>query len=73
MKIVWLSVYVVLAFFASVEAIGFHGLHYQGLKEPEWIGTRELRQKWIQQPVDHFNHRDNRTWPMVCLYYYIVY
>lgn len=63
-----LSVNLVLALFTSVNAVGFHGFHFKGLEEPVWIGPRKLDQKWIEQPLDHFNHRDNRTWQMVCLY-----
>jgi serine protease 16 len=73
MKTNWLCTHIVLMLFASVYAVGFYGLHFKGLKEPAWIGPRILDQKWIQQPIDHFNHRDNRTWLMVCLYNNIVY
>ncbi|XP_001608051.1 putative serine protease K12H4.7 isoform X2 [Nasonia vitripennis] len=59
-----LCVHLVLALFTSVNAVGFHGFHFKGLEEPAWIGPRKLDQKWIEQPLDHFNHRDNRTWQM---------
>lgn len=55
-----------LTFLTSVSAIGFYGFHFKGLEEPEWIGTKYLDARWFEQPVDHFNHRDNRTWKMVC-------
>ncbi|XP_011497996.1 PREDICTED: thymus-specific serine protease-like [Ceratosolen solmsi marchali] len=64
MKTNWLCIHIVLMLFASVYAVGFYGLHFKGLEEPAWIGTRILDQKWMQQPIDHFNHRDNRTWLM---------
>ena len=63
-----LCVQVLLAFGVSVKAIGFHGLHFKGLAGPSWIGPRTIDLKWIEQPLDHFNHRDNRTWLMVCSY-----
>ncbi|XP_058805527.1 putative serine protease K12H4.7 isoform X2 [Phymastichus coffea] len=60
----WFCVHLALALLTSVNAVGFHGLHFKGLKEPIWIGPRILDEKWIEQRLDHFNHRDNRTWQM---------
>ncbi|KAJ8682094.1 hypothetical protein QAD02_017886 [Eretmocerus hayati] len=53
-----------LTFLVTVNSLGFHGFHFKGLEEPKWIGTRNIGEKWIEQPIDHFNHRDNRTWKM---------
>ena len=57
-----------LVLFATVSAVGFHGLHFKGLEEPNWIGPKVLDEKWIEQPLDHFNQRNNRTWKMVCVF-----
>ena len=48
--------------------VGLHGFHFHGLEEPRPLrkADREnITEAWIQQPVDHFNPRDNRTWSMV--------
>jgi hypothetical protein len=63
----WFSVQVLLAIVATVNSLGFHGFHFKGLEEPAWVGPRIITEKWIEQPVDHFDHRNNRTWQMVCL------
>ncbi|KAK1118585.1 hypothetical protein K0M31_014891 [Melipona bicolor] len=47
--------------------VGLHGFHFHGLEEPRPLrkSDREnITEAWIQQPVDHFNPRDNRTWSM---------
>ncbi|XP_048515366.1 thymus-specific serine protease-like [Athalia rosae] len=50
----------------SGDAIGMRSLRVQrGLREP--VAARSARApilRWITQPVDHFNTRDNRTWSM---------
>ena len=50
-----------------IQAVGFRGFTYDGLKEPEIDKSllTSIDEKWIKQPVDHFNTRDNRTWSMV--------
>lgn len=50
-----------------VSGVGFRGFTYEGLEEPEPIGryTEDVTEGWIVQSLDHFNHRDNRTWSMV--------
>ncbi|XP_014206647.1 putative serine protease K12H4.7 [Copidosoma floridanum] len=55
---------VILSVLASSEAVGFHGFHFKGLEEPSWLGSRTITEKWIEQTLDHFNHRDDRTWNM---------
>lgn len=49
------------------DAVGLHGFHFQGLKEPDTshiIDAQKIDEAWIRQPLDHFNPRDNRTWYM---------
>ncbi|EGI66772.1 PREDICTED: putative serine protease K12H4.7 [Acromyrmex echinatior] len=50
-----------------VNGVGFRGFTFKGLEEPESltknVGTN-IVESWITQPLDHFNHRDNRTWSM---------
>ena len=54
---------------SPIEASRFRGL-YAGLKEPEVNQPllTTLDEKWIKQPVNHFNARDNRTWLMVIFF-----
>ncbi|KAK2587879.1 hypothetical protein KPH14_003976 [Odynerus spinipes] len=50
-----------------VNGVGFHGFTYEGLEEPvtfDNIHDKNIHEKWITQPLDHFNPRDNRTWSM---------
>ncbi|KAG7211216.1 hypothetical protein KM043_010532 [Ampulex compressa] len=52
---------------SSVNGFGFHGFHFEGLEDPQSLGlneTHEIREAYIEQPLDHFNARDNRTWLM---------
>ena len=53
-----------------VNGVGFRGFTFKGLEEPESltknVGTN-IVESWITQPLDHFNHRDNRTWSMVII------
>lgn len=47
--------------------VGLHGFHFHGLEEPRPLRKSDrdnITEAWIQQPVDHFNLRDNRTWSM---------
>lgn len=56
-----------IAFRAS-DAVGLHGFHFRGLKEPFSLNrtdSQNIIEAWIEQPLDHFNPRDNRTWLMV--------
>nr|XP_031840442.1 putative serine protease K12H4.7 [Nomia melanderi] len=49
------------------DAIGFRGFHFEGLEEPDItnrITAQSINERWIEQPLDHFNPRDNRTWSM---------
>ena len=55
----------------NVECVGFRGLTYQGMKEPEpseWKKINVIKERWITQRVDHFHIQDNRTWQMVRIY-----
>ncbi|XP_017887879.1 putative serine protease K12H4.7 [Ceratina calcarata] len=60
--------FLILLYFASRpgDAVGLHGFHYHGLEEPEAVNraTENITEGWIQQPLDHFNSHDNRTWWM---------
>ncbi|XP_020290763.1 putative serine protease K12H4.7 [Pseudomyrmex gracilis] len=48
-----------------VNGVGLHGFTFRGLREPEPLAKNAtIIEGWITQPVDHFNHRDNRTWYM---------
>ena len=53
--------------FGFLLVVGFLGFVYADLKESETDESLDkfIKQKWIKQPVDHFNGRDNRTWSMV--------
>lgn len=47
--------------------VGLHGFHFRGLEEPQSLDKaiqENITEAWIQQPLDHFNPRDNRTWSM---------
>ncbi|XP_011700023.1 PREDICTED: uncharacterized protein LOC105457192 isoform X2 [Wasmannia auropunctata] len=46
--------------------VGFHGFSFHDLKESESTNNanNSIVDGWITQPLDHFNHRDNRTWSM---------
>ncbi|CAK9802567.1 Putative serine protease K12H4.7 [Anthophora plagiata] len=64
----FLSVLLSLCFtFRLGHAVGLHGFHFRGLEEPEpsiKMNFENITEAWIEQPVDHFNPRDNRTWSM---------
>ncbi|XP_011706711.1 PREDICTED: putative serine protease K12H4.7, partial [Wasmannia auropunctata] len=50
-----------------VNGVGFRGFTFHGLEEPEPLtkyAGNNIVDGWITQPLDHFNHRDNRTWSM---------
>lgn len=65
----------IIAFFCLIEvAFGFFGFtsKYNNHEEP-YIGhtnrfwdfsPRTVQEKWIDQPVDHFNRQDHRMWKM---------
>lgn len=46
--------------------VGFRGFTFQGLEEPQpkCLADQQVVEGWITQRLDHFNHRDNRTWSM---------
>lgn len=51
------------------DGVGLHGFHFRGLEEPRSsnkYSSLSVKEAWIQQPLDHYNPRDNRTWSMVC-------
>ncbi|XP_063986366.1 putative serine protease K12H4.7 [Diachasmimorpha longicaudata] len=48
----------------SIQGFGFRGFHYEGLREPEVKGARMLMEEWIEQPLDHFDVTNNRSWRM---------
>lgn len=53
-----------------VNGVGFRGFTFQGLEEPKSFAKdadKYITEGWITQPLDHFNHRDNRTWSMVII------
>ena len=60
---------------SPVQAVGFRGFTYDGLKEPEINESLaiSIKEKWIKQPVDHFTSRDNRTWKMVHFSFFFLY
>lgn len=44
-----------------------HGFTYEGWKDPVTFNNKhekDIHEKWITQPLDYFNPRDNRTWSM---------
>ncbi|KOC61505.1 Putative serine protease K12H4.7 [Habropoda laboriosa] len=65
---IFLSVFSSLCFiFRLGDAVGLHGFHFRGLEEPDTstqTSFENIIEAWIEQPVDHFNPRDNRTWSM---------
>lgn len=70
-----LNVFLLLCSIQSiVNGVGLHGFTFRGLKEPEPLAKNAIiNEGWITQPVDHFNHRDNRTWNMVIICYTIIF
>ncbi|XP_012279295.1 putative serine protease K12H4.7 [Orussus abietinus] len=60
-----------LLFLVAVERVhgfGFRGFTFEGIDVTGSLKSRpspmSLSKEWITQPLDHFNHRDNRTWQM---------
>ncbi|KAL6253612.1 hypothetical protein P5V15_012328 [Pogonomyrmex californicus] len=49
-----------------VNGVEFRGFFHKGLEDPEPFASaaNTVIEGWITQPLDHFNHRDNRTWLM---------
>lgn len=48
--------------------VGFREFNFHGLEDPEPIGSYEkVENNSIEQPLDHFNPHDNRTWWMVII------
>jgi len=50
--------------------ISFREHTFQSLKDPKPLtedADKNIIEGWITQPLDHFNHRDNRTWSMVII------
>lgn len=58
-----------------VNGVGFRGFTFQGLEEPKSLDkyAGNITENWITQPLDHFNHRDNRTWSMVIIILTLLY
>lgn len=55
------------AVFHPGDAAGLRGFHFHGLEEPDTSGVidvQNVNEAWIEQPLDHFNPRENRTWSM---------
>ena len=53
--------------FRTSDAVGLHGFHFRGLEEPFSLNrsdSQNIIEARIEQPLDHFNPRDNRTWSM---------
>ncbi|KAF7988522.1 hypothetical protein HCN44_001095 [Aphidius gifuensis] len=59
------SVLLVLLYFCvATESFGFRGFHYKGRNEPIVKSKRLFDEKWIEQPLDHFDVTNNNTWKM---------
>nr|XP_033330196.1 putative serine protease K12H4.7 [Megalopta genalis] len=55
------------AVFQLGDAGGLRTFRFQGLQEPDTSGlidAQSINEAWIEQPLDHFNPRENRTWSM---------
>lgn len=68
--IVFTVLLVSCSLYSLANGVGFRGFTFQGLKEPEplkGLANQNVIEGWITQPLDHFNHRDNRTWSMVII------
>ena len=65
---IFLSVLLTLCFtFRGGHGVGLNGFQFHGLEEPDTshiIDAQTVDEAWIEQPLDHFNPRDNRTWSM---------
>jgi len=64
-----LNVLLVLCSIHSL-VIGFSGYTFESLKDPKPLtedAGKNVVENWITQPLDHFNHRDTRTWSMVII------
>ncbi|KAK0082423.1 hypothetical protein PV325_010410, partial [Microctonus aethiopoides] len=61
---VWL---LFISFIVSTYGFGFRGFHYENPRELEEINSTSrhiILEKWILQPLNHFDVRDNRLWSM---------
>lgn len=70
MSIILNVLFVLCSVYSLVNGVGFRGFTFQGLEEPEPFSKdagKNIIEDWITQPLDHFNHRDNRTWLMVII------
>lgn len=47
-----------------IYGIGFRGFHYDGRKSPEIRVAVQLPERFFEQPLNHFDVLDNRTWLM---------
>jgi len=68
--IVFKMLFVLHSIYSLANGVGFRGFTFQGLKEPEPLSSlanQDVVEGWIIQPLDHFNHRDNRSWSMVII------
>lgn len=62
------SLFLLCCIYHLGHGVGLHGFHFHGLEEPHSLNKaiqENITEAWIQQPLDHFNPRDNRTWSMV--------
>ncbi|XP_011160112.1 putative serine protease K12H4.7 [Solenopsis invicta] len=62
-----LKVFVLCSIHPLVNGVGFRGFTFRGLEDPEPFtkdAGKDIVEGWITQPLDHFNHRENRTWSM---------
>ena len=48
-----------------VVPLGLYQFQYRGVEEPRWTGAQLIFDKYIEQPLDHFDHLNNKTWLMV--------
>lgn len=61
---VWLLFF---SYIVSTYGFGFRGFHYENPRELEEINSTSrhiILEKWILQPLNHFDIRDNRLWSM---------
>lgn len=49
-----------------VNGFGLHGFTFKGLEEPTLLDklAKNIYEKWLTQPLDHFNPRNNKIWLM---------
>lgn len=69
MTVILTALVVLCSVHPLVNGVGFRGFTFEGLEEPKSLQkyADNVTEGWIIQPLDHFNHRDNRTWSMVII------